>query len=113
MSTDQPTLTESIDRQAERTRQRAAQALEDRGAAYGRGVEATAAAPPAEPHCRGCERPLAEVAQSPQRARELARVVGDNDGCVPGCPECVETRYEGHEVATITTAAEMARDRGE
>lgn len=63
------------------------------------------------PRCGGCGTPLTRFTSRSQ-ARDIVRVVGV-DGAVPACPECVETRYEGHEVATITMAVELARQRGD
>jgi len=113
MSTDQPTLSESIDRQAERTRQRASEQLAGQGAVYGRQGDAAAVDSDPVPKCLGCDRDLVDVAGSPQHAREIARVVGDNDGHVPGCPECVEHRDYGRTISSVASAAALARQRGE
>jgi hypothetical protein len=65
---------------------------------------------PDGPCCGGCGTPLTRFA-SPQRVRDIIRVVG-TEGSVPACPGCVESR-PGASVETITMAVNFARKRRE
>jgi len=72
---EQPTL-DAFD-----TRSPAELTLEGTGAQY-RGVtarDAAAATATPEKVCRNCGEPVPST---------IARVLGDNDGCVPACPHC-------------------------
>jgi hypothetical protein len=57
--------------------------------------------------CRSCERELTS---------RIARVCGDNDGCVPECKHCVDYHITGdnqgrHNTAAIAFRAHAERDR--
>lgn len=87
MSTDshQGTLSDVIDSAVDRQRSEALERYD--GAIYG-APTGTEMAPGADENCcRNCEREL---------SASQARVVGDNDGCVPQCDECSDY----HTVAT-------------
>ena len=103
MSTDQATLTESIERIDN----------SPTGAMYSRGggVSNPDADTEKIPRCHGCERPLREILGSRREARQVARVVGDNEGHVPGCPECVRVRDAGSRPTSVASAANIAREQ--
>jgi hypothetical protein len=109
----QPTLSESIDRQAQQTRERARETVAGRGAEYGKAPTQPDADTTPIPHCRNCGADLVDVAASPERAREIARVAGDNQGHVAGCTNCITGRDSGRDIKTIVMAAQLARTRGE
>lgn len=109
MSTDQIDLTETIQRKARETRAQARQSLEGEGARYGQSVSEPDAETQPVPRCRGCDLPLHEAVTrvSESRARELSRVVGDNQGHVPACPECIPSR--GNDVTSVVQAVHYSR----
>jgi hypothetical protein len=52
--------------------------------------------------CRGCGREIDS---------ELARVIGDNDGCVPRCKHCSQYQTSGNNNGLKLTASAAHRDR--
>jgi len=71
--------------------------------APGQDAADTAAWTPTDPHCRQCA--AADVAD-PSIEPAVARVVGDNEGCVDRCERCTEG------VHSTVAAARLARTGG-
>jgi len=82
MSTDQPTLSE-LDSAADEGAALHEQTLGERGAAYAPSDNANASAPQQDPEneCLNCGESIPS---------HIARVLGNNDGCVPACVSCAD-----------------------
>jgi hypothetical protein len=117
MSTDQPTLEDSVPSPHE-------QFLAGLGAQYGRppsDAESAAESARSAMRCQ-CGEDIRQWADSPADARRWARVYGDENGVVPACPDCVSYRdnngesldYVPHAVREMdATSSIKRRDRRE
>jgi hypothetical protein len=84
MSTDQPTLADSVARKAAETRAEARDLLADHGAVYGRsGTSHGRTAASRDRQCRSCGAPV---------SARFVRVFGSNAGACHACHECTEIR---------------------
>jgi hypothetical protein len=84
MSTDQPTLADSIDQKAAETRAEAQEMLADHGAVYGRdGTPHGRTAASRDRQCRSCGAAV---------SARFVRVFGSNAGACHACQECTEIR---------------------
>jgi len=101
MSTEQPTIDEFGDAQPPAATQRR-EALSGRGAAYRPSDDERSQTPATAPEncCLNCGSDISS---------KTARVIGDNDGCVPGCVGCVDLyRTTAQVVAAIRNGRDGA-----